>query len=59
MARDQARWLDRMMAKGLAAQLAFEGGKSVGFIEYMPVELSKRHKGKGLPEPEGSRVSGG
>jgi len=44
----KARWLDRMMAKGLAAQLAFDGGTSVGFIEYMPVELSTRRKGTGL-----------
>jgi len=44
----KALWLDRMMAKGLAAQLAFEGGVSVGFIEYMPVELSNHHKGQGL-----------
>jgi len=44
----KARWLERMMAKGLVAQLAFEGGVSVGFIEYMPVELSNRRKGTGL-----------
>ena len=44
----KARWLDRMMARGLAAQLAFEEGVSVGFIEYMPIELSNYHKGKGL-----------
>lgn len=44
----KARWLDRMIAMGLAAQLAFEGGVSVGFIEYMPIELSNYHRGKGL-----------
>ncbi len=44
----KARWLDRMMARGLSAQLAFDGGVSVGFIEYMPVELSNHHKSRGL-----------
>jgi len=44
----KARWLERMMAKGLAAQLAFDGGTSVGFIEYMPVELSIQRRGEGL-----------
>jgi hypothetical protein len=44
----KARWLDRMMAKGLAAQLAFQEGVPIGFIEYMPIALSHHRRGTGL-----------
>ncbi|MGB3479196.1 MAG: thioredoxin family protein [bacterium] len=44
----KAEWLKKMMPKGLAAQIAFDGEESIGFIEYMPIELSLFYKGKDL-----------
>jgi thiol-disulfide isomerase/thioredoxin len=44
----KAEWLKKMMPKGLAAQIAFDGEESIGFIEYMPIELSPFYKGKAL-----------
>jgi hypothetical protein len=41
-------WLKKMMPKGLSAQIAYEEDGAVGFIEYMPIELSNFHKGKDL-----------
>jgi thiol-disulfide isomerase/thioredoxin len=41
-------WLKKMILKGLTAQIAFDGDESVGFIEYMPIELSPFYRGKDL-----------
>ncbi|MCK4594109.1 hypothetical protein KAU45_06365 [bacterium] len=47
-AKIKAEWLRKMMPKGLSAQIAYEGDGAIGFIEYMPIELSNLHKGKDL-----------
>jgi thiol-disulfide isomerase/thioredoxin len=47
-AKIKTKWLKKMIPKGLAAQIAFDGEESIGFIEYMPIELSNFYKGKGL-----------
>lgn len=44
----KVKWLEKMIPKGLTAQIAYEGQESVGFIEYMPIELANLQKGKGL-----------
>ena len=44
----KAEWLKRMMPKGLSAQIAYDEEKAVGFIEYMPIELSNFHRGNSL-----------
>lgn len=41
-------WLKKMMTKGLSAQIAYGETGAVGFVEYMPIELSNFHKGKDL-----------
>lgn len=47
-AKIKTKWLKKMIPKGLAAQISFDGEESIGFIEYMPIELSNFYKGKGL-----------
>ncbi|MCK4420695.1 GNAT family N-acetyltransferase [candidate division WOR-3 bacterium] len=47
-ARIKADWLKKMIPEGLSAKIAYSGDKAVGFIEYMPIELSNFHKGKDL-----------
>lgn len=47
-AKIKIEWLKRMMPKGLSARIAYIDEKAVGFIEYMPIELSNFHKGKDL-----------
>jgi len=44
----KVEWLKKMIPKGLSAKIAYEGEEAVGFIEYMPIELSKFHKGRDL-----------
>jgi len=44
----KAEWLRGMMPRGLSAQIAYEGSEAVGFIEYMPIELSIFHAGSDL-----------
>lgn len=44
----KAEWLKKMMPKGLSAQIAYEDEGAVGFIEYMPIELSNFYEGKDL-----------
>ncbi len=44
----KVKWLKKMMPEGLAAQIAYDGGTQIGFIEYMPIELSSFYKGKDL-----------
>ena len=44
----KVEWLKKMIPKGLSAQIAYDGEGSVGFIEYMPIELSNFHEGKDL-----------
>ncbi len=44
----KVEWLQNMMPKGLSAKIAYESGKAVGFIEYMPIELSNSYRGKEL-----------
>jgi hypothetical protein len=44
----KAEWLRKMMPRGLSAQIAYEGEEAVGFIEYMPIELSIFHVGMDL-----------
>lgn len=41
-------WLKRRMPLGLSAKIAYESGEAVGFIEYMPIELSNFHEGRDL-----------
>jgi hypothetical protein len=41
-------WLEKMIPRGLMAQIAYEEEEPVGFIEYMPIELSNYQKGEGL-----------
>lgn len=41
-------WLKKMVPKGLSAQISYGKTGAVGFIEYMPIELSNFHKGKDL-----------
>lgn len=47
-AETKLEWLKKMIPKGLSAKIAYEGEEAVGFIEYMPIELSNFHKGKDL-----------
>lgn len=47
-AKVKSIWLKRMMSLGLSAKIAYEGGEAVGFIEYMPIELSNYHRGEDL-----------
>lgn len=44
----KVEWLKGMIPKGLSAKIAYEGEEAIGFIEYMPIELSNFHKGKEL-----------
>lgn len=44
----KVEWLKKKIPKGLSAKIAYEGEEAVGFIEYMPIELSNFHKGKDL-----------
>ncbi|MCK4566942.1 MAG: GNAT family N-acetyltransferase, partial [Candidatus Thorarchaeota archaeon] len=44
----KAEWLKRFIPKGLSAKIVYEGEKALGFIEYMPIELSNFHKGNDL-----------
>jgi len=44
----KTEWLRRMIPMGLSARIAYKGEEAVGFIEYMPIELSNFHKGKEL-----------
>jgi|GEM_PF-1222394 len=41
-------WLKKMIPKGLSAQIAYAQDGPVGFIEYMPIEVSNFYKGKDL-----------
>jgi len=47
-AKIKTEWLIKMIPRGLSAKIAYEGEEAVGFIEYMPIELSNFHKGKNL-----------
>lgn len=47
-AKIKIEWLKKMMPQGLSAKIAYEGEEAVGFIEYMPIELSNYLKGKDL-----------
>jgi hypothetical protein len=44
----KAEWLKEMTPKGLSARIAYEEKGAVGFIEYMPIELSSLYEGKDL-----------
>lgn len=47
-AKIKVEWLRKMIPKGLSAKIAYDGENAVGFIEYMPIELSNFRKGKNL-----------
>jgi len=47
-AKIKVEWLRKMMPRGLSAQIAYAGKGNIGFIEYMPIELSNLHEGKDL-----------
>jgi hypothetical protein len=47
-AQIKAQWLKKMIPRGLSAKIAYDGEDAVGFIEYMPIELSNFRKGKDL-----------
>ncbi len=44
----KADWLRKMVPRGLSARIAYDGQEPIGFIEYMPIELSNFHDGKDL-----------
>jgi hypothetical protein len=44
----KADWLRKMVHRGLSARIAYDGQEPIGFIEYMPIELSNFHDGKDL-----------
>ncbi len=44
----KADWLRKMVPRGLSAKIAYEEQEPIGFIEYMPIELSNFHNGKDL-----------
>jgi len=47
-AKMKVEWLKKMIPNGLSAKIAYVGEEPVGFIEYMPIELSNFHRGKDL-----------
>lgn len=47
-AKMKADWLSKMMKRGLSGRIVYDDEVAIGFIEYMPIELSLFHKGENL-----------
>ena len=44
----KVEWIKKIIPKGFSAKIAYEGEETVGFIEYMPIELTNLYKGSSL-----------